>query len=186
MTDGGAEEIWAQGVIEQNRRWMLAYLFALTGDRADAEDLVQEVFMIAYRKRAEFRKGESFGAWLRGIARNVALRHDEKRASSRILFDSASAWEAFDRRAAHLEEAHVDPEYSAHRLSVLRRCLERLTERARRLIRGRYGEGLSPAELAERSGVGSASVPVLLHRARAALGDCVRRHLSADPQGGGA
>ncbi len=49
MQDDG---IWTKAVIEQNRRWLLAYLFSATGDHHTAEDRVQETFEIAYRSRA--------------------------------------------------------------------------------------------------------------------------------------
>ncbi|HEX7900165.1 MAG TPA: sigma-70 family RNA polymerase sigma factor [Planctomycetota bacterium] len=183
-TENRTEEIWARGVIEQNRRWMLAYLFAFTGDAGLAEDLAQEAFLIAYRKRDEFRPGEPFGAWLRGIARNLALRQREARAGARVIFDTDSAWSAFDRRAAELEQAHVDPRFDALRKSALRRCLARLTDRVRRLLEGRYRRGLSAPELARRERIAEGSVPVILHRARAALGDCVRKSLPVDLAGG--
>ena len=167
--------LWAQGVIEQNRRWMLAYLYSMVGDVAAAEDLVQETFAIAYRKREEFRKDLPFGAWLRGIARNVALRHLEQRARRPVLLDTEAAWDAFDRRAAALEQAHVDPEFQADRVAALRECLNVLADKARRLVLGRYREGLGFPELARISGLSPASVPVLLHRARTVLGECIKR-----------
>jgi RNA polymerase sigma-70 factor, ECF subfamily len=183
-TEDRAEEIWAQGVIEQNRRWMLAYLFAFTGDAALAEDLAQETFMIAYRKRDEFRRGESFGAWLRGIARHVALRQRASMAGARVIFDTDSAWSAFDRRAAELERDHLDPCFDTLRVAALRRCLARLTDRVRRLLEGRYRRGLSAPELARQEKIAEGSVPVILHRARAALGACVRKSLPVDLAGG--
>ena len=36
----------------------------------DVDDLTQEVFLAAYRRLDSFRRGDDFGAWLRGIARN--------------------------------------------------------------------------------------------------------------------
>lgn len=180
----GAEDIWAQGVIEQNRRWLLAYLYAATGDRVLAEDAAQEVFLIAYQKRAEFRKSQPFGAWLRGIARNVVRRHLEGRTRGTVFLLSETAWDTMDQGAAGLEKAHVNPDYQADRLAILGKCLGRLTERARGLIEGRYKEGLSLENLARKSGLAAASVPVVLHRARAALSECVKKTLTVSFSGG--
>jgi RNA polymerase sigma-70 factor (ECF subfamily) len=171
-----ADALWAQGVIEQNRRWLLAYVYTVVGDAAAAEDIVQDVFSIAYAKRAEFRTGLPFGAWLRGIARNVALRHLERRARAPLLAgDDTALWDALDRRAAALEQAHLVPGFEADRLDALRACLETLADKARRLLVGRYREGLSFPALGRLCGLTTASVPVVLHRARMTLGECIRR-----------
>ncbi len=41
----------------------------------DVDDMVQEVFLAAYWQLPTFRRGDDFGAWLRGIARNKLLDH---------------------------------------------------------------------------------------------------------------
>jgi RNA polymerase sigma-70 factor (ECF subfamily) len=174
------EDIWAQGVIEQNRRWMLAFLYAVTGDEAAAEDLVQETFVVAYQKRSEFRKDQPFGAWLRGIARNLARRHLEKAGRRAVLVSSEKVWDAINVRAGELEQAHVDPGHEASRVSVLRECVRRLAAKARSLIQGRYGKGLNLSELGRRTGLAPASVPIALFRARSALSECVKRTLASN------
>lgn len=181
-----SEDLWTLGVIEQNRRWMLAYVQAAIGDASAAEDLVQETFLLAYRKRGEYRRGEPFGAWLRGIARNLARRHLEQRTRGPVILLSEEAWSALDARAAALELAHVTPGLEAERVSQLRRCVQKLSDRARALIEGRYGEGLSVVDLAERMNLAPASIPVVLHRARSVLSDCMRRNLAADAAKGSA
>jgi len=175
-----AGDLWTFGVIEQNRRWMLAYVQAAIGDRAAAEDVVQEAFLTAYRKREEYHRTEPFGAWLRGIARNLVRRHLEQRTRGPVILLSDEAWAVLDARAAALELAHVTPGFEAERVSLLRRCVQKLTDRARALIEGRYGEGLSVADLAQRLNLSPASVPVVLHRARGVLNDCLRRSLAKE------
>ncbi|MBI2930042.1 MAG: sigma-70 family RNA polymerase sigma factor [Planctomycetes bacterium] len=170
------QDIWTQAVIEQNRRWLLAYLRAATGDAALSEDLVQEVFVIAYQKRHEYRKGNPFGAWLRGIARNLVRRAAEDRSRRPTLISTDAAWEVLDRCAAHLEDSHMRPGYEAARQSALRRCVEKLTNKARALIEGRYRRGLSLPRLAGECGLSTRYVAVALFRARAALVSCVKKN----------
>ena len=65
----------------QYRPMLLSYARALLGgDRHEAEDVVQESFLVAHRRLETFRQDEDFGRWLRGIARNKVL---ESRRSSR-------------------------------------------------------------------------------------------------------
>jgi RNA polymerase sigma-70 factor (ECF subfamily) len=176
--DEASGDLWTYGVIEQNRRWMLAYVQAAIGDPAAAEDVVQETFLTAYRKRKDYRPGEAFGAWLRGIARNLVRRHLEQRTRGPVVLLSDEAWSVLDARAAALELAHVTPGFETERISALRRCVEKLTDRARSLIEGRYGQGLSVPDLAARLHLAPASVPVVLHRARSALNECLQRNLA--------
>ncbi len=56
--------------------WLIAA--AVTGDRVEADDLVQEAAVIALQKRSEFTPGTSFGAWMGQIVRLTALNHLKK------------------------------------------------------------------------------------------------------------
>ncbi|HYG76867.1 MAG TPA: sigma-70 family RNA polymerase sigma factor [Planctomycetota bacterium] len=169
--------IWTKAVIEHNRRWLLAYLYAATGDSALAEDLVQETFVVAYQKRAELETVPSFGAWLRGAARNVLRRHFEKQAHQPMLLN-LTIMENLEKPAAELEQKHLDPDYEAARISVLRGCVQKLAQKSRLLIQGRYQENLSIEQLAKRTGLAPGSVPVILHRARAALLECITKKMA--------
>ncbi len=51
--------------------WLIAV--GIVGDTAEAEDVVQEAAMVAYRKLDQFQPGTSFRAWSGTIVRNVAL-----------------------------------------------------------------------------------------------------------------
>jgi RNA polymerase sigma-70 factor (ECF subfamily) len=51
--------------------WLIAV--GIVGDAAEAEDVVQDAAMIAYRKLDQFQPGTSFRAWVGTIVRNVAL-----------------------------------------------------------------------------------------------------------------
>jgi len=55
------------------RREMHVHCYRMVGSFADAEDLVQETFLRAWRKRASFEGGSTFRAWLYGIATNACL-----------------------------------------------------------------------------------------------------------------
>ena len=169
--------LWTKGVIEHNRRWLMTYLYAATGDSALAEDLVQETFVVAYQKRDELDQVASFGAWLRGVARNVLRRHYEKSAHEPALLDFKML-ENIEEPAAALEQAHLSPVYESQRIAFLRKCLEKLTVRSQALIQGRYQENLSVEQLARRAGLAAGSVPVLLFRARTTLMNCITKSLA--------
>src|SRR5215470_6622314 len=57
-----------------------SYLASQVHHLDDVDDLAQEVFLAALRNLPTFRRGDDFGAWLRGIARNKVLVYFRTRA----------------------------------------------------------------------------------------------------------
>ena len=165
---------WSTAAIDEHRQWLLAYVLSLTGDPGAADDLVQEIFVIALHKREGFTPGTNFGGWLRAIARNVALMHCKRRGRE-ILLDDQAAIERFDQVSGRAELEDLNPA-SAGRLAVfLRECLALLSERVRRLLDLRYGQGKSAADVAATVGQSVSAVNVALFRARLTLAECVKR-----------
>lgn len=165
---------WSAAAIMQNREWLTAYLLGMVGNHGAADDLVQEVFRIAFVKRDSFEAGRSFGAWLRGIARNVALRHIEQSYREPILLTEESL-DVFEQAAAQAEASDVSPDARERRYVFLSECLEALGRRARQLIDMRYTQEESAATMAEQLGMSVSAVNVGVFRARAALADCITR-----------
>jgi RNA polymerase sigma-70 factor (ECF subfamily) len=74
--EGGVEEA-LNAMFAEHHRDVLRYCRSRRYDRA--EDLAQEVMLIAYRKLPEFRRESSFRTWLLGIAHRVCSRDRERR-----------------------------------------------------------------------------------------------------------
>src|ERR1700751_2229989 len=73
-------------LVERHSRSVFRLAFRMTGNEQDAEDVVQETFLRAYRQLAHFEARASFSTWLYRIAANYSLdlirirrRHEEKR-----------------------------------------------------------------------------------------------------------
>jgi RNA polymerase sigma-70 factor (ECF subfamily) len=165
---------WSVAAIEQNRAWLTAYVLGIVGAPGAVDDLVQEVFQIAFSKRDSFDAGRSFGAWLRGIAHNVALRHIECAGRESLLLTGESL-EFFDQAAAQAEAADLFPDARERRFIFLRECLENLSRRARQLVELRYTGKKSADQVAKQLGMSVSAVNVGIFRARAALADCITR-----------
>src|SRR4029077_5813659 len=60
-------------LVERHSRPLFRLGFRMTGNESDAEDVVQETFLRAYRQLARFDERASFGTWLYRIAANYAL-----------------------------------------------------------------------------------------------------------------
>lgn len=81
----GEEAVFA-ALVERHRRELQVHCYRMLGSLEDSEDLVQETFLRAWRKRASFQGRSSFRAWLYRIATNAcldALAHSSRRARAR-------------------------------------------------------------------------------------------------------
>jgi RNA polymerase sigma-70 factor, ECF subfamily len=115
--------------------------------RRDVDDLVQEVFLTAYRRIRELREPAAFGGWIATVARNRATDHMRQTRELVELPEELPGGDAIDTETfAVLEVVRTLPE--AYRDTLLMRLVE----------------GMSGAEIAERSGLTPASVRVNLHR----------------------
>jgi RNA polymerase sigma-70 factor (ECF subfamily) len=116
---------------------------------SDAEDLVQEVFLTAFRKVSALRSPEAFASWLASIARNRAAEHH------RGLRQVAEA----HREAS---TSHTAPPDGAafEALEIIRQ----LPEAYRETLILRLVEGMTGPEIAERTGLTPDSVRVNLFR----------------------
>ncbi len=119
----------------------------------DAEDLVQDVFVTAFRKIATLREPKAFPGWLGAIARHSASEFH------RSAFHQAAAHSEATREATR--EKTTEPETNA--LTVLQ-MIQALPDAYRETLVLRFVEGLTGPEIAQRTGLTADSVRVNLHR----------------------
>lgn len=152
-------------------------LFAYVRRRstADAEDVVAEVFTIAWRRRAALPEPELRRAWLYGTARNLLL------ADGRYRTQVAGALRDLDHVTEPSDSAPV-----AKANAVVQTALNRLSPRDREIILLTEWERLTPTEAAVALGIKPGTARVRLHRARQALAaDPAVAALIDEPAGGG-
>jgi RNA polymerase sigma-70 factor (ECF subfamily) len=150
---------------------LLAYIRSIVRDGHLAEDVFQEVAVLALRKRDEIRGGRHFMAWMRLASRHRALK--AVRGRERYLLMDEALLERLDE-----QWAQHDLSPSADLLEALRHCLETLSPYARNLVGLRYAEGISGLRLSEVVDRSLNTVYVTLSRIHRSLGDCIRRRLA--------
>jgi RNA polymerase sigma-70 factor (ECF subfamily) len=139
----------------------------------DIDDLAQEVFFVAYRNLRDFRRGDDFGAWLRGIARNKIYHHyrgssRHNKALERFREDVARAVEARLERATEGDHSPA--------IEVLLSCIGKLPERMRQVVRAGL-DGGKPADLAAEMTTTVGAIYRLHFRANQLLRECMRKEL---------
>jgi len=80
-------------LVERHGRALFRLAFRMTGNQQDAEDVVQESFLRAYRQLSKFDERASFGTWLYRIAANASLdlvRSRKRRSEHQPLTADAS------------------------------------------------------------------------------------------------
>jgi RNA polymerase sigma-70 factor (sigma-E family) len=139
---------------------LLRLAVLLTGDRAQAEELVQEAFLRYHRSGASPRPGAEL-AYLRRTVVNLSHGLHRRLGVVRRLVPE---------RPAVVDSPEADALARDQRLDVLA-AVRALPERQRSCIVLRYYAELSDAEIADALGVSAGSVKTHLHRARAALAE---------------
>ena len=154
---------WEEVVGEHSARvYRLAY--RLTGNRYDAEDLTQEVFVRVFRSLNSYTPG-TFEGWLHRITTNLFL--DQVRRKQRIRFDALPE-DAGDRLAGH---ADLGPRAWEHNNldHDVQRALDTLPPEFRAAVVLCDIEGLSYEEIAATLGIKLGTVRSRIHRGRAQL-----------------
>jgi RNA polymerase sigma-70 factor (ECF subfamily) len=158
------------------RRYALplrSYLASQVHYLDDVDDLAQEVFLAALESLSSFRRGDDFGAWLRGIARNKLLVYFRGRSRRH------HALQRFRDDVAALIEADLESAAAADRAETIERllqCIAKLPERLRRVVRAGLA-GDRTAEVAKALNTTIGVVYNLHYRANQLLRVCLQREV---------
>ncbi|MBN1673684.1 MAG: sigma-70 family RNA polymerase sigma factor [Kiritimatiellae bacterium] len=162
--------------IAENEGYVRAIASRLAPIPADADDLAQQVFLIAMKKLDTFDTGRDVKPWLAGIARNVCHK----------------AWDAAKREyglkrdalAGYLDQLADEPSplYTDARKAALKECVDRLPDRQRRILELRYGMGLLSELIAGQIRSTATAVRMTLVRVRQQLKVCIEASLRTAEQ----
>lgn len=149
-----------------SHREFLGFLERRLGDRALAEDLLQDAFVRGIEKAPDLRDDESARAWFYRLLRNAVIdRHRREQVAARRLQDLA---EALDDRAS---EAAADRAVCA----CVSALLDNLPDDQARALRRIELEGARVVDFAREAGISESNAGVRVFRARRALAAEVRR-----------
>jgi len=169
---------WDEVVREHSGRvFRLAY--RLTGNRHDAEDLTQDVFIRVFRSLSSYKPG-TFEGWLHRITTNLFL--DQVRRKQRIRFDSL-ADDAADRLSGR--EPAPDRAITDNMLDAdVQNALDQLAPDFRAAVVLCDIEGLSYEEIATTLDIKLGTVRSRIHRGRAQLRAALEHRAPARPSAG--
>jgi len=153
---------------DRTARALWNYLARITGDTQAADDLLQETYYRFLRTHGTWDGESHRRAYLFRIATNLV--HDVRRRARRAPIVALPEPDKVSDVASQGDAAE-----SAVQRTDLRRAMSRLRPRDRALLWLAYGQGHAHAEIAHTLGVKTASVKLLLFRARRKLAGLMRR-----------
>jgi len=170
------------------RCWLVAA--AVTGDRVEADDIVQEASMIALSKLASFTEGTNFTAWISQIVRLTALNYAKKSNRRNVVTaDPGMIDRTADSAAPITSDVLVSPtdgrlaenqtEFDDDVLSAL----GELSEEARACLLLRVVQRLAYSEISKTLQIPEGTAMSHVHRAKQLLGQRLKESQTSPPDG---
>ncbi|WP_089317199.1 RNA polymerase sigma factor [Pontibacter ummariensis] len=132
----------------------------ITNDYAEAEDVLQEAFVSAFKKLHSYKAEASFGSWLKRIVVNASINAIRKRRSELVPMDERVVGEVPD------EEYNDDSEWQVENV---RRAIQQLPDGYRVVLTLYLLEGFDHGEIAEILGITESTSKSQYSRARKKL-----------------
>jgi RNA polymerase sigma-70 factor, ECF subfamily len=158
-------------LVDKYQKKVFGTMFAVLGNRQDAEDITQESFLNAFRKLGQFQRRSSFYTWLYRIAFNLAidLRRQRARSASRVVSSDLIANASHSHYPAAVEHSPQEIAQTNETVEQVHRALARMDYDRRHIIALRDIDGLDYSEIADMLELPIGTVRSRLHRARLEL-----------------
>ena len=160
-------------MLMNNEKEIYTCILAMVPNMWDADDIMQEVILVLWRKFSEFRPGTNFAAWAKAIARNIVLKHREQKIKSHVSL-SDKVVELLQQDIEALSD-QIDV-----RMQYMQDCVDKLPDQHRQLIYMRYQQNYTSKQIAQSVGRSIHAVYRILIRIEQALLRCVRRALAEE------
>ncbi len=179
MTDAQQFEVF----LRNYQNMVFSTAMRLVANRAEAEDISQQVFMRAFERFAQLADNPCAGGWLKTVAINLSLNH-LSRYRARWSFFSELRHRHASGEADEIEYAapdNVEEELAvAERRRLVEHALRQLPPAQRAPLVLYHMEGMKYDEIATRLGVSLGKVKTDISRARAALRKKLQPRLQDD------
>lgn len=163
-------------LIDKYKDMVFTLVFRITGNREDAEEVSQDVFLKAYRGLAAFRGTSKFSTWLYRIAYNQSVSRIRKKRPDIRSYDSPEI--RIDEWQGELDVNHerLDNIPSIY----VKQAFEQLEETDRAVLTMFYQDELNVKEIASATGLSISNVKVKLFRGRKKLTDVLQKFLKTE------
>jgi RNA polymerase sigma-70 factor (ECF subfamily) len=160
--------------VETYQDMAMTIALRICGNRQDAEDIVQESYLKAFRNLHSFRSDSKFSTWLYRIVYNTAITHTRAR-----MWTADYGKEAEEVPALSSDNPELQME-EAEKKEVVTEILDRMSKGDALLLTLYYMEDHSVKEVAKITGLNESNVKVKLFRARKVFKERLFNYLRCD------
>ena len=171
----GDSTAW-EAIVRSHTRRLYNLCYRFTGQRQEAEDLTQEVFLRVFRTLDSYDPNQgAFGVWLHRVGRNLLIDYYRATRKQRLTV-------SLEDQLPHLEEKEgaalrPDRAVALGELSVvLQQALTRLSPELREAVILRDLQGFEYREISQVLAIPEGTVKSRLNRGRTELGKLLKRH----------
>ncbi len=133
-------------VLMQLRAELIGYAWLVVGNPDTAEDVFQDVSVLAIRKREEINDTEHLVGWLYAAIRLRGLEVSRRNRKANQML-GVEVLKVLERMRSQLSDKG-----ESEKLSALRECINQMQGEIRRVLELRYGQNLKPTAIAEQTG----------------------------------
>jgi RNA polymerase sigma-70 factor, ECF subfamily len=172
LVKSGHPEIYDE-IVKRYEKKLFSYIYRLVGNREEAEDILQNVFVKAYRNIKTFDVERKFSSWIYRIAHNEAINFLKKKSKKRFV-----SWEDIvaskDKMETKSEErSPIDIWIRKESAIEVNWAMEKLPEKYRKVLKLRYFSEKSYEEIGRIIGSPVNTVGTLINRAKKKLASVI-------------
>jgi len=161
----------------KHQKSVINTIYRFIGNRVEAEELAQEVFLKVYNSAQKYEPKAKFSTWLYKIATNLCLNELRKKR-----FETVSLDDLGEETNDLIDARHIPPDITLknERVALIKKAVESLPEKQRMALILREYNDLSYKEIAEVMRCSVASVQSRLQRAKSTLKEKLAPYFKED------
>ena len=165
-------------VVERYKHPLFGTAYLMTGNAAQAEEHVQEAFLLAWRGIRTFRRGSALKPWLMRILVNAVLSEQRKRSLATVPLEESVPLGTPGRQEEAIE--------ASEDRQAVREALDQLSPEHRQVVVLRYFADLTVRQVADSAGLREGTVKSRLHRALRHMRELLEQSGAMEVAGNGA
>lgn len=161
-------------IVARYQKKLLAYLYRLVGNREEAEDILQNVFVKVYKNISRFDTKRKFSSWIYRIAHNEAVNFLKRRGKRRLVSLEDIETTKDKLYTASLDKSPIDAWISKELKKEMRQALDKLPAKYKEVLTLRYFLDKSYEEIGEILEKPVNTVGTLINRAKKKLLEIIK------------
>lgn len=165
-------------IVRRYKKPIINMIYKITGNKEDAEDLAQEVFIRVYNARETYKPKSKFSTWIFKITYNICIDHLRKFKKIDEKEIKSSGFSIEQIPDSNLPDNEV---YKNELKTIVRNAVDSLTPQQKTAVILSKFEDLSNEEIAKILGCSIQAVKSLIHRAKLELKEKLLPYINENP-----